>query len=96
MKQNNMVIGQKGVKYGLQLPAKAQAQKPAAVKPQKPASVFGVDSDDEEDVATQVARQAEKKRAAVKVRWPRHRLKKPCHCTVVLCACIAFVQALFS
>ena len=55
------LIGQKGVKYGLQKPAGA----PPATKA-RPLSVFGAESDDEEDVGAQVMRQADKKRAAAK------------------------------
>lgn len=64
-----MVIGQKGVKYGLQLrgPGSAAGAGAKPVAP-KPTNVFGADSDSEEDVGTQVARQADKKRAAAKVR----------------------------
>ena len=55
------LIGQAGVKYGL--------QKPAAIPSKaRPLSVFGADSDEEEDVGAQVIRQADKKRAAAKAR----------------------------
>lgn len=70
MKQGQgLLIVQKGVKYGLQAAAANRAQ--PAKAPARPAAgaanVFGMDSDDEDDVATQVAKQAEKKRAAAKV-----------------------------
>ncbi|EFJ43409.1 hypothetical protein VOLCADRAFT_96440 [Volvox carteri f. nagariensis] len=65
-----MIIGQKGVQYGLQkvvpkkpgLQASASSQRKVA-----PANVFGDDDSDEEDVERQIARQADKKRAAAKV-----------------------------
>lgn len=68
--QNGMITGTKGVQYGLQLSAGAPSIKrtgPAKVAPVRPANIFGVDSDDEETVGSQLARQADKKRAAVKV-----------------------------
>lgn len=69
MKQGQgLLIGQKGVKYGLQTAAaRAQPAKAPARPAAGGANVFGMDSDDEDDVATQVAKQAEKKRAAAKV-----------------------------
>lgn len=78
--KTGMLIGEKGVKYGLQKPGPKKsvglAQGAAAAKP-KPTNVFGADSDSDEDVGAQIARQAEKKRAAAKVRpgsnaAPRH------------------------
>ena len=60
MEKKGMLVGEKGVKYGL--------QRPAAPAPKAKPSIFGADSDSEEDVGTQVARQADKKRAAAKVR----------------------------
>ncbi|KAG1670288.1 hypothetical protein FOA52_003638 [Chlamydomonas sp. UWO 241] len=68
MEKPKMLVGEKGVKYGLQIrgPAtQAGAKKPAAVPVRK--NVFGADSDSEEDIETQIARQADKKRAAAKV-----------------------------
>lgn len=64
------VVGQKGVKYGLQKPTAKGPAAAAAAPPSRPlGNVFGAESDsDEEDVGKQVARQAEKKRAAAKVR----------------------------
>ena len=61
------IVGQKGVKYGLQKPVVKGA--PAAqAPPRRPAAanIFGEESD-EEDVETQIKRQADKKRAAAKV-----------------------------
>ena len=59
------IIGQKGVKYGLQKPVlKAAGGPPATAR--RPANVFG-DESDEEDVEAQIKRQADKKRAAAKV-----------------------------
>ncbi len=66
-----LIIGTKGVQYGLQ---KVAPKKPglslaaAAPAARKPANVFGDDDSEEEDVEKQIARQAEKKRAAAKVR----------------------------
>ncbi len=59
-----VIIGQKGVVYGLQ--TRQPPKKPAPQARVKPSNVFGADSD-EEDVGAQVARQADKKRAAAKV-----------------------------
>lgn len=71
MKSGQPLVGEKGVKYGLQ--TKKPAQPAAAVK--RPiANVFGGDSDEEETVGAQIARQAEKKRAAAKVR-PLHAIQ---------------------
>lgn len=73
------LVGQAGVKYGLQLSGAALKQKQAAAAGRKPAaarpvarkgaaaSVFGDDDDSDEDVEAQVARQADKKRSAAKV-----------------------------
>jgi hypothetical protein len=67
-------IGERGQKYGLQMtgpgakrpggPGAARGA-PAAKKPV--ASVFGGDSDEEEGIEAQIARQADSKRAAAKV-----------------------------
>lgn len=68
--KNGMILGSKGVQYGLQLPAGAPSNKrsgPAKVAAHVRPNIFGVDSDDEETVGSQLARQADKKRAAVKV-----------------------------
>jgi hypothetical protein len=62
------IIGQKGVKYGLQKPVvkgSSAAQAPAPAR-RPAANIFG-DESDEEDVETQIKRQADKKRAAAKV-----------------------------
>ncbi|GLC36802.1 hypothetical protein PLESTB_000781500 [Pleodorina starrii] len=65
-----IIIGQKGVRYGLQ---KVEPKKPGlqgtAVSQRKvaPTNVFGNDDSEEEDVERQIARQADKKRAAAKV-----------------------------
>lgn len=69
--KNGMILGSKGVQYGLQLPAGAPSSSkrsgpPKVAAPVRP-NIFGVDSDDEETVGSQLARQADKKRAAVKV-----------------------------
>jgi hypothetical protein len=67
MKKNQPVIGQKGVKYGLQVrkPGGGLASAPAGPKPP---SVFGGDSDSEEEtVGAQVQRQAYAKKADTKV-----------------------------
>lgn len=74
-KPAGVLVGQKGVKYGLQKVAPKKpgqlgmAQKPAGNAPRKltPGNVFGDDDSEEEDVEKQIARQAEKKRAAAKV-----------------------------
>jgi hypothetical protein len=62
------IVGQKGVKYGLQV------RKPAAPAPAgapKPPAIFGGDSDSDEDtVGAQVQRQAYAKKADTKVRRP--------------------------
>jgi hypothetical protein len=67
---NVPLIGQKGVKYGLQQPARrgpggAAAPKQPISRPA--ANVFGADSDSDEGVEAQISRQADKKRAAAKV-----------------------------
>lgn len=68
MQRGAPIVGQTGIKYGLQKPGGAPGGPPKKLAaPVRPANVFGDDSDDDEDVATQVARQAEKKRAAAKV-----------------------------
>ncbi|GLI68262.1 hypothetical protein VaNZ11_012617, partial [Volvox africanus] len=63
------IIGQNGVRYGLQampkkpgLHATSSAQRKVA-----PTNVFGDDDSEEENVERQIARQADKKRAAAKV-----------------------------
>lgn len=64
--KDGVLIGQKGVKYGLQKPALA-AKKPAlAAQPVRKPAVFGAD-DSDEDFEAEVARVAEKKRTAQKV-----------------------------
>ncbi len=79
--KDGSIIGQKGVQYGLQKPALAlgargglaagrgAAARPAAARPVT--NVFG-DDDSDDDVEAQVARQAEKKKAAAKVRGRVH------------------------
>ena len=82
-----MIIGQKGIKYGLQqVNARRQA---APVQPKL--SVFGDQSDGEDDVGAQVARHAASKATDSKVRIgsvrdschtppsPPARLHLPCH-----------------
>lgn len=64
-----MLIGQKGVKYGLQV---RSAPKPAAA-PAKKRSVFGDEDSDEEgqdNVEQQIARQAARKQTDKKARCP--------------------------
>lgn len=69
-----MLIGQKGVKYGLTVrkPDGAKGGKPAAAPAKKKQSVFGGDDDSDEDpqqnVEAQIARQAARKQADKKVR----------------------------
>jgi coiled-coil domain-containing protein 55 len=65
-----MLIGQKGVKYGLQV--RQPAGKPAAAPPPKKASVFGEDDSDDEQptVEQQIARQAARKQTDKRVRDP--------------------------
>ncbi len=68
MSRPGMVVGQKGVKYGLQL--RSDRQPPATKQPAAAArglAAFGVDSDSDEDVGAQVARQAARKVADSKV-----------------------------
>ena len=65
MDRKGPIVGQKGVKYGLQKPSAARA---AAAPPPKPANAFFGDSDSDEDVNQQIVRQAEKKRQETKVR----------------------------
>lgn len=61
----SLIIGQRGVQYGLQVrKAPGAAAKPAAARP---AAVFGMDSDSDDDVGAQVARQAAKKQSDAKV-----------------------------
>ncbi|GFR52864.1 hypothetical protein Agub_g15492, partial [Astrephomene gubernaculifera] len=68
-----LIIGQKGVQYGLQkvAPKKpgaaARAAGSVAQRKAVPTNVFGDDDSEEEDVERQIARQADKKRAAAKV-----------------------------
>lgn len=59
-----MLIGQKGVKYGLHVrqPKQEQEKKPAGRL-----AAFSADSDDEEDVGAQIQRQAARKVADSKV-----------------------------
>lgn len=63
-----MIIGQKGVKYGLEVRKPNETAKAAEKKP----SVFGDDDsgDDEDNVEAQIARQAERKKNDRKVRSP--------------------------
>lgn len=64
-KPGGMVIGQKGVKYGLQVKKPGPTAAPAGAKPP---SVFGGDSDSEEEtVGAQVQRQAYAKKSDTKV-----------------------------
>ena len=56
------IVGQKGVKYGLQKPG----ARPAPQQAPKAAAIFGDDSDDD-DVGQQIMRQAERKRQESKV-----------------------------
>ncbi|WIA28554.1 hypothetical protein OEZ86_011094 [Tetradesmus obliquus] len=60
-----MLVGQKGVKYGLHVrqPKQQEQQKPATGR----LAAFSADSDSEEDVGAQVARQAARKVADSKV-----------------------------
>ncbi len=63
--QDGAIVGQKGVRYGLQI--RNPGPKPQQAKPKAGSTnVFGEDSD-EDDVGQQVMRQADKKRAAAKV-----------------------------
>lgn len=63
-----LIIGQKGIKYGLQKPAGSRPAAPAPPK-QPLGALFGGDSDsEEEDVGSQIARQAAKKAADAKVK----------------------------
>jgi hypothetical protein len=66
-----MIVGQKGVKYGLQLRTDKQA--PAARQGGGAApgrlAAFGADSDSDDDIGAQVARQAARKVADSKVRF---------------------------
>lgn len=66
---SGVIVGQKGVQYGLQkvVPKKSGAQPASAPRKVAPANVFGNDDSEEEDVERQIARQADKKRAAAKV-----------------------------
>ncbi len=66
-----VIIGQKGTQYGLQkvVPKKPGLQvAPGAQRKVAPTNVFGDDDSEEEDVERQISRQADKKRAAAKVR----------------------------
>lgn len=79
-----MIIGQKGVKYGL-ISRKDDSKKPAAPKPAPgKLAAFGGDSDsDEDNIEAQVARQAARKVADHKVgceaaTWPA--FAPPCSC----------------
>jgi coiled-coil domain-containing protein 55 len=62
--KDGTIVGQKGVKYGLQKPVTKGLAPPSSKS--RPINIFGDDSD-EEDVGVQVMRQADKKRAAAKV-----------------------------
>jgi hypothetical protein len=64
-----MQIGEKGVKYGLQV---RQPKKPAARPPAKQPSVFGDEDSDEDEpkVEQQIARQAARKQTDKKVSAP--------------------------
>lgn len=64
-RSSGVLVGQKGVKYGLQTRGPKGATQPAQAG--KPIAVFGDDSDSDNDVAAQVARQAATKHADVKV-----------------------------
>ncbi|GIL53780.1 hypothetical protein Vafri_9358 [Volvox africanus] len=63
------IIGQKGVQYGLQAVPKKPGLQTASSAQRKvaPTNVFGDDDSEEENVERQIARQADKKRAAAKV-----------------------------
>ncbi|GIM15521.1 hypothetical protein Vretimale_18292 [Volvox reticuliferus] len=67
--QSGAIIGQKGVQYGLQVVPKKACLQAASSAQRKvaPANVFGDDDSEEENVELQIARQADKKRAAAKV-----------------------------
>lgn len=89
-KPGGMIIGQAGVKYGLQVKkpaggaAGAAAAAAAAGAKKPPASVFGADSDSEEEtVGAQVQRQAYAKKADSKVR-ASVTVRCQCHCHVPL------------
>ena len=60
-----MLLGNKGVKYGLQLPAKPAPKQ--ARKPQTAISAFQEGSDDEDSIGKQIARQQAKISTDVKV-----------------------------
>lgn len=60
------LIGEKGVKYGLQKPAGLQARRPGPPAAAPRPNIFG-DDDSDEDIEAQVARQADRKRSAAKV-----------------------------
>ena len=61
-----MLQGKKGVKYGLQLPARPPSKQ--ARKPQASISAFQEGSDDEDTIGRQIARQQAKISTDVKVR----------------------------
>lgn len=84
---NGALVGQKGVKYGLQKPGVKKP--PVASAPPKPLNIFGAD-DSDEDVEAEVARQAEKKRSAAKVpgACPSH--------TLLVLACMDLNNRLFA
>lgn len=67
-----MQIGEKGTKYGLQVrgPARPAAKQPA-VKPVAAAFAGGSDSEEEDNVGAQVARQAMRKQSDAKVQAVR-------------------------
>ena len=60
-----MLVGKKGVKYGLQLPAKPAPKQ--FRKPQAAISAFQEGSDDDETIGQQIARQQAKISSDVKV-----------------------------
>jgi hypothetical protein len=64
-----MLTGQKGVKYGLQVRAPPGAKPKPKALPAKKSSVFGDESDDDEElnVEQQIARQAARKQTDKKV-----------------------------
>jgi hypothetical protein len=65
MQKPSMIVGQKGVKYGLHVrqPKQQEQQKPTTGR----LAAFSADSDSDEDVGAQVARQAARKVADSKV-----------------------------
>lgn len=65
MKKTGMLVGQKGVKYGLITRKDEKKQPPASGK----LAAFAADSDSDEDIGAQVARQAARKVADTKVQF---------------------------